>query len=163
VNQLLVDSRFRPDPGLHFGRPELTTLTALWTERRGDRIAPDRAAFDPLSLRDYLSRIIIYEVVGEPPHHRFRFRLYGTLVAEYSGRDVTGRMLDEVMSPEASQDYSRILNGLMTDPNPLRVTGTLYYLDRSFVHFECVSLPLTVGGGDRIGQIMDVLYYPDES
>ena len=163
MNRLLVDSRFRPDPGLHFGRPELKALTALWLERRGSRIAPDRSDFNPLSLRDYLSRIIIYEVVGEPPAHRFRFRLYGTLVAEYSGRDMTGRMLDEVMSAEASQDYCRILDGLIARPEPLRVTGTLYYLDRSFVHFECLSLPLTVGGDDRIGQIMDVLYYPEES
>lgn len=162
MNRLLVDSRFRPDPGLHFGRPELKSLTALWHEKRGDRIAPDRTAFDPLSLREYLSRIIIYEVVGTPPQHRFRFRLYGTLVAEYSGRDVTGQMLDEVMPPEAYQDYCHILNGLIADPRPLRVTGTLYYLDRSFVHFECLSLPLTVGGGDRIGQIMDILYYPEE-
>lgn len=162
MNRLLVDSRFRPDPGLHFGRPELKSLTALWHEKRGSRIAPDRTDFDPLTLRDYLSRIIIYEVVGAPPQHRFRFRLYGTLVAEFSGRDVTGRMLDEVMPPEACADYRRILDKLITEPYPLRVTGTLYYLDRSFVHFECVSLPLTVGGGDRIGQIMDILYYPDE-
>src|SRR3546814_7254330 len=74
VNRLLVDSRFRPDPGLNFGRPELKSLTALWHEKRANCIAPDRADFDPLSLREYLSRIIIYEVVGTPPQHRFRFR-----------------------------------------------------------------------------------------
>src|SRR3546814_14758617 len=66
VNRLLVDSRFRPDPGLNFGRPELKSLTALWHEKRANCIAPDRADFDPLSLREYLSRIIIYEVVGTP-------------------------------------------------------------------------------------------------
>ncbi|WP_370155220.1 PAS domain-containing protein [Ferrovibrio sp.] len=148
---------------MNFGRPELKALTALWQARRGTRIAPDRADFDPLSLRDYLSRIIIYDVVGDPPQHRFRFRLYGTLIAEHSGRDATGKLLDDVMPPEACEDYCRLLNGLMEKPQPLRVTGTLYYLDRSFVHFECVSLPLTVNGGDRIGQIMDVLYYPDEA
>jgi hypothetical protein len=123
---------------------------------------PDRADFSPFVLRPYLPRILIYEVVGTPPARRFRIRLYGTLISQYSGRDPTGKFVDEVMDAKAYAEFDRGLSWIADERRPLRATGTYYFVDRSFVHFESISLPVSVGGGDAVEQIINVNYYGDE-
>lgn len=162
MNRQVVDSRFRLDPELRFDRPELRHLLALWEEKRGDRALPDRTDFSPFILKPYLPRVLIYQVVGEPPARRFRFRLYGTLVTQYSGRNPTGRYVDESMSSEAYADFDRALSWVCDEARPLRATGTYYFVDRSFVHFESISMPITVAG-EMVEQVINITYYADEA
>ena len=156
MNRQLIDTRFRRDPELNFTHAGARALLQLWHQKRGGRAVLKRADIDVFDLRDYLPRIIIYEAVGNPP--RFRYRLYGTLVSHYSGRDSTGRFLDEIMSPETSRDYHEILFWICEGQQPLRTTGTLHYLDRSFVTFESVSLPVSTGGG-RVDPVLSAVFY----
>lgn len=157
VNRQLIDTRFRRDPELNFTHSGAQALLQLWELKRRGRAVPDRADIDVFDLRGYLPRIIIYDAAGDPP--RFRFRLYGTLVSHYSGRDPTGRFLDEIMSPEASRDYHEILSWICETQQPLRTTGTLHYLDRSFVSFESVSLPVSARGDGTVDQILSAVFY----
>lgn len=131
---------------------------ALWHEKRAGRVAPDRADFSAFVLRPYLPRVLIYEL--QPPG-RFRIRLYGTLISRYSGRDATGKYLDEIMSAEALDDFNTGLSWAIENASPLRATGTYYFVDRSFVHFESITLPLTAGGNE-IAQLLNVTYFDDE-
>lgn len=62
------------------------------------------------------------------------------------------------MSPETSRDYHDILSWICDGQQPLRTTGTLQYLDRSFVTFESVSLPVSAGGG-RVDQVLSAVFY----
>jgi hypothetical protein len=163
VNRQIVESRFRLDPELRFQRPELRLLAALWDEKRAGRIAPDRADFSPFVLRPYLPRVLIYEIVQEPEWRRFRIRLYGTLISQYSGRDPTGKFVDEIMTEQAYADFNNGLSWAMDHAKPLRAAGTYYFVDRSFVQFESVTLPLTVGRGDSIEQLLNITYYNDEA
>lgn len=163
MNRQLIESEFRRDPGLHLQRPELKALLALWRDLKGERAVVDRAAFDPTTtLRPYLARVLIHEMVGTPPAHRFRFRLYGTRIAQFTGRDSTGRFVDETVMPSAAQSYHDIMTWVATEARPLRVTGTLHYHDRSFLKFETLCLLLSVGGPE-IRQVLCVVYYHNEA
>ncbi len=163
MNRQIVESRFRLDPELRFQRPELRLLAALWDEKRAGRLAPDRADFSPFVLRPYLPRVLIYEIVQEPGRRRFRIRLYGTLISKYSGRDSTGKFVDEIMSEQAYADFNAGLSWATDNARPLRAAGTYYFVDRSFVQFESVTLPLTVGRSREIEQLLNITYYDDEA
>jgi len=158
----VIDSNLRLDPQLRFVRPELKQLLSLWHEKRAGRPVPDRADFSPFVLKPYLPRILIYEIVGSAPDRRFRIRLYGTLVSQYSGRDPTGRFVDEVMDATAYAEFHRALTWLADEAKPLRATGSYHFIDRSFVHFESITMPLTVGGS-QVAQLLNVTYYDDEA
>lgn len=78
-------------------RPALTRLRRLyqhWTLLRGDRPLPSPSQFDILTLRQLMGYLHIVEVEGDPP--RFRFRLFGTRIAEIGGRDLTGKWVDDI-------------------------------------------------------------------
>jgi len=162
VNRQIVESNFRLDPELHFGRPELRALVALWEEKLAGRIAPERADFSPFVLRPYLPRVLIYEIVRGEMTRRFRIRLYGTLISKYSGRDPTGKFVDEIMTEQAYADFDRGLSWAADNAKPLRATGSYHFVDRSFVQFESVTLPLTTDGGAEIGQLLNITYYDDD-
>lgn len=161
MNRQIVESSFRLDPELHFVRPELRTIVTLWEETRAGRVAPERADFSPFVLRPYLPRILIYEIVRAETVRRFRIRLYGTLISQYSGRDATGKFVDEVMTERAYADFDRGLSWAADNARPLRAAGSYYFVDRSFVTFESVTLPLTAGGTE-IEQLLNITYYDDE-
>lgn len=162
MNRQIVDSRFRLDSELRFQRPELRLLAALWEEKRAGRLAPDRADFSPFVLRPYLPRVLIYEIVDDSGRRRFRIRLYGTLVSQYSGRDPTGKFVDEIMTEQAYLDFNKGLSWATDNAKPLRAVGTYHFVDRSFVKFESVTLPLTIGQRDEIEQLLNITYYDDE-
>lgn len=65
-----------------------------WNILCGARFAPGRAEINPVELRDLLPSLVIVDIEIEP--FRVRYRLVGTLVAEVSGFDFTGRYLDEL-------------------------------------------------------------------
>jgi hypothetical protein len=163
VNRQIVETRFRLDPELRFQRPELRELAALWEAQRAGRLAPDRADFSPFVLRPYLPRVLIYEIVQDNGRRRFRIRLYGTLISQYSGRDPTGKFVDEIMTEQAYADFDTGLSWATDNARPLRAAGTYYFVDRSFVKFESVTLPLTIGRRDTIEQLLNITYYDDEA
>lgn len=162
MNRQIVESRFRLDPELRFQRPELRVLAALWEEKRAGRIAPDRADFSPFVLRPYLPRVLIYEIVDDNGTRRFRIRLYGTLISRYSGRDPTGKFVDEIMTEQAYRDFNNGLSWAADNAKPLRAAGSYYFVDRSFVQFESITLPLTIGQRGTIEQLLNITYYNDE-
>lgn len=162
MNKPIVESRFRLDPELRFDRPELIDLAALWEEKRGRRVTPDRADFSAFVLRPYLPRVLIYDVVADGPAYRFRIRVYGTLISQYSGRDRTGKFVDETMTAAAYVDFNRGLSWVVEQKQPLRAVGNYSFVDRSFLEFESITMPLTAGGSD-IEQLLNITYYADEA
>jgi hypothetical protein len=68
--------------------PRLRNLLTFWETRRGERAMPAREALDPLVLREWLGHLMLIEAVDDG---QFRYRVYGTGLAEYLGRDLTGK------------------------------------------------------------------------
>src|SRR3546814_15920512 len=58
-------------------------LLGLWNRKRGSQRIPARADFDPLELKMILPRLMLLEVVDDPPD--FRYRLAGTASREQLG------------------------------------------------------------------------------
>lgn len=162
MTRLIVESHFRLDPDLKFTRPELRALAALWEQQRGSRAIPDRADFSPFVLQPYLPRVLIYEVMQDGEQRRFRIRLYGTLISKYSGRDPTGKYVDEIMSPQAYEDFNRGLSWATDNRKPLRAAGSYHFVDRSFVKFESITMPLSLRGSSEVSQLLNITYYHDE-
>src|SRR5690349_17666713 len=82
----------------------LRTLARYWFSRRSGDQVPSRADIDPLDFPALLPNIMLLDRVAENGHDRFRFRLSGTNIALHTGRELTGRYLDEVL-PATYFDY----------------------------------------------------------
>lgn len=70
-------------------------LYTYWRQKAAGAAMPARSDFDPVDVRELLPNLMMLDVVGDPP--RFRYRLVGTRVVQYTGFDFTGRCLDEMV------------------------------------------------------------------
>lgn len=87
------------------GTPELPLLRLLfehWTALQVDGRLPNPSSFDILRAPKLFGYLHLVDVIGDPV--RFRFRLFGTTIAEIAGRDLTGRWVDEIVPQSWSQE-----------------------------------------------------------
>lgn len=68
--------------------PGARRLLASWSELRGDRQVPERSDLDLRQVRRQAPWLFILERAGETPD--FTYRLAGTAVCSFLGREVTG-------------------------------------------------------------------------
>jgi hypothetical protein len=88
---------FNPLPS----RPPLRRLHHLlrhWHVLRADRTLPQPADFDILDIPQLFGHLHVVEVYEGAPT-RFRFRLFGTRIADLGGRDLTGRWVSDIPPP----------------------------------------------------------------
>lgn len=69
-------------------------LNDYWQAKAGGKV-PSRSDVDPVDVRELLPNLMMVDIVGDPA--RFRYRLVGTRVVQYTGFDFTGRCLDEMV------------------------------------------------------------------
>jgi hypothetical protein len=79
---------------------QLVELLAFWEARRGAKVVPSRADFDVLDLKPWLGNLHLLDV--EEGGREYRYRVYGSVLAEYFGHDLTGKTTAEVR-PEARE------------------------------------------------------------
>ena len=72
----------------------IRTLNAYWLDRAKGKV-PSRSEIDPVDVRELLPNLMMIDILGDPP--RFRYRLVGTRVVQYTGFDFTGRCIDEMV------------------------------------------------------------------
>ncbi|QDO99346.1 PAS domain-containing protein [Ferrovibrio terrae] len=68
--------------------PDCRLAIDLWQVKRAGRVMPARADFDPVELKPILPRLILIDVISDPPD--FRYRLAGTMSRDLRGVEVTG-------------------------------------------------------------------------
>lgn len=96
----------------------LLLAATYWSLIRGDRPFPLRTDLDPGAMPPgILPWILLIEVSGD----RFRYRLVGTGLRDYVGRDVTGDFVENLSS---SQEYNDMIRGLLVD---VRENGKCVY------------------------------------
>lgn len=89
----------RPSSGLRradIPHERLRRLHDLWHAKKGQRGLPARADIDVLELKPWLGHLILAEVREGDGDYDFRYRVYGTVLAGWFGRDLTGRTSDEL-------------------------------------------------------------------
>jgi hypothetical protein len=91
--------------------PTLVAIYRYWDNKRRGRAMPQRADIDPTEIVRLLPYIFMVDVERDPL--RFRYRLIGTAICEFLGRDFTGRMVlarTASTSTSSSVDKSRVVN-----------------------------------------------------
>lgn len=67
-----------------------------WTDARGAKLLPSRRYIRPESIRTAIGYIGIIDVLRDHGRLDFRYRMFGTLMADALGSDFTGRMIDQI-------------------------------------------------------------------
>ncbi len=111
----------------------LQMLAHYWFSRRKPGDVPLRTAIDPLDFPALLPNIMLLDRVPSPDGDRYRFRLTGTHVALYTGRELTGCYLDQVL-PAGYFDYVRLLNRTVQAECLPVYTSSLYHDEGDFVN-----------------------------
>jgi hypothetical protein len=126
--------------------PKIKALYAYWLSiRPAGGLLPARRHFDPLDIPELLPNIWMIDVRRDPL--RFRFRLIGTEVVRFTGRDATGRWLDEVYPNYRSSDAYHVHCAVAESSRPrYRKSGVLSNPNRKQVTAERLYLPLADDG-----------------
>ena len=117
--------------------------------KRGSRPMPRRADIDPFELRAHLPFLSFIEPVAMGTEFDFRFRLLGTGITERMGRDSTGRTLREVYASARPHVLKWMLDAytaIVTLKRPVYHRGTLGVVNKKFVSFEAIHMPLSEDG-----------------
>ncbi|HET8728131.1 MAG TPA: PAS domain-containing protein, partial [Alphaproteobacteria bacterium] len=113
---------------------------------------PTRGDFDLPDLQPWFGDLLIADVLHDV--NDFRFRLFGTHVAEGIGRDLTGRRLSESGGlGEHTPNLHRALTKAVEGPAAVATQGSLYWQDRRYLRFAALYLPLGDAAGG-VGQIL---------
>jgi len=132
-----------------FERCELNELAALW-QSKADSGVPARSQFDMRALKPFTRNIAILE--REETSGRYRFRLFGSTLTMLFGEH-TGRMLDEMVSPDLLASWQAVYDTVLSSAKPLQVV-TYYRLSTgNYVKGEILGAPLA----DDLGEVRLVL------
>jgi hypothetical protein len=142
------------DTSLETYHPLLRRLLDLWNAKRGDRLLPVRADFDVFELKDWLGNLMLIEVLSGATE--FRYRLYGSVLASYYDRDLTGKLTD-ALPPETRDTVLREYAAVCAARRPMTIERK-----RSVKHSErtVAKLILPLGGPDGAVQMILVASYP---
>jgi hypothetical protein len=127
--------------------PTLAFLRSYWESKRHGRAMPSRADIDPLEMKEHLGWIILADVLAD--YADFRFRLVGTRVTDYFGRDITGKTLSEsyaAYGPAAQKMALAVYRKVARDRVVLRTFGNAGWLGQDFLEFDQLFLPLSEDG-----------------
>ena len=136
--------------------PRLQQLYEYWLEKRGERRMPARADLDPLDIRYVIGDVIMADVLDETPP-RFRIRLHGTHLAERTNFDLTGKMLDEMPSPEFRDLTRRSFTRVVRTREPLHNLSEREF-DGRMHRYEAILLPLS-SDGERVDRLLIGMIY----
>ena len=117
----------------------LRLLFLYWEEKRDHRPAPSRDDIDPAQMVEFLPNVFLIDVEEAP--RRYRVRLMGTALVHWSGRDLTGRHVDEM-----TDQVLEALDELVTTWEPWLVTGEYEKKTDRVILYELLALPLSSDG-----------------
>lgn len=123
--------------------PTLVALYRYWDAKRGGRGMPARLDLDPSDIVALLPHLYMVDVQREPL--RFRYRLIGTAIADFLGRDYTGRMVDEATygQGESLDRLLRLFSLVVATARPVAYKGNIWYVPgRAWREVEALLLPL---------------------
>ncbi|HEX2115262.1 MAG TPA: PAS domain-containing protein [Alphaproteobacteria bacterium] len=121
----------------------LRELYAYWRSK-AKGCWPSRADIDPAEIPHLLPYVFLVDVERDP--QRFRFRLIGTQICAWSGRDVTGMYVDDPAygprGPEVIRQYAEVIaRGL-----PFYIERPASRPERDYAYYDRIALPLAQDG-----------------
>jgi hypothetical protein len=121
VGNLAIDDRSNSDRMSSFMSEPTTSgpfgpLLREWARCKGDRELPRRSDFDPARVAEWLSHLGIVE--KDHRSQKFRYRLTGTRMDLYLGRNLTGQYVAEVEFQKAGTTFWTLLESCASESNP---------------------------------------------
>lgn len=138
----------------HFDHVEqlpLRDLIAYWLAAAGGRAMPARADIDPTRIPSLLPFVWLCDHLSDAG--RFRYRLMGDHVRHAYRDNVTGRFLDEIEPPKATEDIAYCFRQAVEQPCVVHIDGWLYADTDKPTPGECILLPLASDGA-RVDMIL---------
>jgi hypothetical protein len=117
----------------------LRSLGAYWESRAADGRPPGQEIVDPLALRPWLGHLLLVDVLDNASD--FKYRLYGTGVAETFGEDMTGRS-PQGFPPHHVDIIVGPYRAVALDRRPRYTAHILSIQQRKFAAWERVILPI---------------------
>ncbi len=121
----------------------LARLLAYWNDKRAGRRFPARRDIDPMEFPYLLGWVMLVDVSYRPLS--FRFRLYGSELADHMGLDMTGKDLTEHPDAEFHVRTAREWAAVIDSGNPAWSTFQ-GWIDERHVRYEVIRLPLSSDG-----------------
>jgi hypothetical protein len=138
------------DPS-HFKSPPIRRLAEYWIAKASPGHLPGRQDIKPEDLRADLPFVYLIDVASHPLS--FRFRLVGTRVSEWTGRDFTGAAVNEI---DYGPQWQRIFNDYKAVvESKAAVRAEVYgpWVAKEFRYYERFLAPLA-----RDGSTVDMLF-----
>jgi hypothetical protein len=127
--------------------PKLRRLYQDWERRRNGRPFPARAAFDPSDLVYILGDLSLIDVIRDGSRLDFCFRLYGSSLTDHFGRELTGKSVDDIRSPEQAKLARAHFEEVVAAAVPVAYLRNRYFFDCDDNHdCEVLVLPLSSDG-----------------
>ena len=121
----------------------LMPLLTAWEARRKGRSFPARADFDPLDFKQFLGRMVLWDVLESP--RRFRFRLVGTEWVTRFGLDPTGTIVDDYPRAESRDYINDVLAKTVDWREPTFIRRTVM-LNAQVCEYDALFMPLAADG-----------------
>lgn len=144
---------------LRLDHPGFVELYAYWDDKRAGRWAPARKDIDPVEIPHLLPNMFIYEVTRDPLD--YRMVLFGTSLAILFGADLTNRTFDEIFSGPSAANIRRDYDQVVESREPLVTFHSAQWIDRDFVSYQRLVLPLSDDGKD-VTKLIGAAYPKDE-
>jgi len=101
--------------------PAMAQVLAYWTEA-AERAAPSPLPrlhhIDLMDLYPIAPQLMIADIVHEPARLRYRWRFWGTNLAQFFGIELTGRFIDEAYTPGAAVEVSAAYDWAVENKSP---------------------------------------------
>ncbi len=126
-------------------RSELQALCDLWQSKAANGV-PARSAFDIRTLAPFARNVTILEREEANGARRYRFRLFGSTLALLFGEH-TGRMLDEMVSPDLLPSWLAFYDTVLSCGHPLHIDTYYRTTTEGYVKGEIFAAPLADDSG----------------
>jgi hypothetical protein len=140
-----------------FDCPKLGWFDALWRERAALRPLPRRSDFTVRMLAPFLFNMTIVERFVTPQGRRYRYRLFGSGLAERMG-DCTGRFVEEVLPAEKVQPWCEAYDQVMAAQEPVHFLAPFGLPGLDHLMVETVLAPVAAEDDTPLG-FLGVAYF----
>lgn len=133
----------------------ITKVYAYWDELRGDRRFPAGSDLDPLDIPQFLSGIILVDVVDGDGTDRpdYVYRLVGTREVDYRGSDPTGKRVADAYYGNTLQDTLDTYAAVVARGEPLYRGDPIPLDEYDQIQEERLFLPFS-SDGERVDRIL---------
>lgn len=133
--------RFSPDS---IQSPQLRQIYEYWLGRAGSDTPPARGDVDPLDLPRLLPQVFLVEVGKDG---RFRYKVVGTRIVEWSSGDATGKYLEDVEILYDIAGIRRDFQSVVDARAPRYDLRDAPWADRDFMRYHRLLAPLADADG----------------